>query len=64
MDSQNFYSNWNRILQIQQEKGIVGDKPYWQSWDFPPFPEEDEDQNIDNEDNSTSLIEEDFVRGR
>ena len=31
-----------RILQIQQEKAIVGDKPYWQSWDFPPFPEEDE----------------------
>ena len=62
MDSQNFYSELEqRILQIQQEKGIVGDKPYWQKLGFPPFPEVDEDlQNIDNENNSTSLIEEEL----
>ena len=39
-----------RILQIQQAKGIVGNKPYWQSWDFPPFPEVDENKVAEKED--------------
>ena len=31
----------NRILPDSTEKGIVENKPYWQTWDFPPYPEED-----------------------
>ena len=46
-----------RILQIQQGKGIVENKPYWQTWDFPPYPEEDSSSGTLNKETTQEVHE-------